>query len=255
VKDLAQFFTEVGKRDLLTAEQEVQLSQRIENGDMVARNQMIEANIRLAISIAKQYSKTGCSLEDLIQESSLGLIKAVDRFDWRRGFKFSTYAVWWIRQAIRKHVAAQSGAIKLPTHARGLLWKVSALREDYYEEFGVDPTPEEIADLLGVKFDTLNALMKSSRTCTSLDVNVGKSEDGGRKLYEVIPDPDFDLDSMLQHKDIMRMVREALGGLTSREEKVLRLRFGINEDSKDSHRFPITQSEYASLKERANEYA
>ena len=126
MKDLAQFFTEVGKRDLLTAEQEVQLSQRIENGDMVARNQMIEANIRLAISIAKQYSKTGCSLEDLIQESSLGLIKAVDRFDWRRGFKFSTYAVWWIRQAIRKHVAAQSGAIKLPTHARGLLWKVSA---------------------------------------------------------------------------------------------------------------------------------
>ena len=121
MKDLSAFFSEVGKHDLLTKEQEVQLSQRIEAGDKLARDKMIQSNLRLAISIAKKYQYSGCSLEDLIQESSMGLIKAVDRFDWRRGHKFSTYACWWIKQAVRRHIASHSAAIKLPTHARGLL--------------------------------------------------------------------------------------------------------------------------------------
>ena len=112
---LKEFFKQVGKTDLLTREQEVTLSKLIETGDETARSHMIRANLRLAISIAKQYSNRGCDLEDLIQESSIGLMKAVDRFDWRRGFKFSTYACWWIKQAVRRHIASHSSAIRLPS--------------------------------------------------------------------------------------------------------------------------------------------
>ena len=147
-KNMQDFFESVGKTNLLTREEEVELSKLIEMGDQKARDKMIRANIRLAISIAKNYANKGVDLEDLIQESSLGLIKAVDRFDWRKGFKFSTYACWWIKQAVRQHVAAQSGAIKLPSYARGTLWKMKEVAEEYQKEFGVEPTHQEIADLL-----------------------------------------------------------------------------------------------------------
>ena len=127
--DLKAYFKEVGKTDLLTREEEVELAKRIQAGDNAARDQMIRANIRLAINIAKKYAGKGCDLEDLIQESSLGLIKAVDRFDWRRGFKFSTYACWWIKQAVRQHVASHGSTIKLPSYAKGTLWKMKQFIE------------------------------------------------------------------------------------------------------------------------------
>ena len=145
---LQDFFKSVGKTKLLTREQEVELSKKIEMGDRRARDQMIRANIRLAISIAKNYANKGCDMEDLVQESSMGLIKAVDRFDWRKGFKFSTYACWWIKQAVRQHVAAQSGSIKLPSYAKNTLWKMKKIREDYEKEFGVAPRKQEVADML-----------------------------------------------------------------------------------------------------------
>lgn len=152
---LDSYFESVGNHALLTREEEVELAKAIENGDARARNRMIEANLRLAISIAKKFRDKGCSFEDLIQESNLGLIRAVDRFDWRKGFKFSTYAVWWIRQAVQSHVAGQSGAIKMPTSARGIMYKAQKFREEYSEEFGCEPTPEEVATAVGVPTDTL----------------------------------------------------------------------------------------------------
>ena len=123
------FFNDVGKSSLLTKEEEVSLSKRIERGDKLARDEMIKANVRLAISIAKKYQNKGCPLEDLIQESNIGLMKAVDRFDWRRGFKFSTYACWWIKQAVRRHIASHSSSIRLPSHAKSLFWKMKISSE------------------------------------------------------------------------------------------------------------------------------
>ncbi len=249
--DLSLFFKEVGKRDLLTQAQEVALAQRIEQGDMMARNHMIEANLRLAISLAKKYTNTGCKLEDLIQESSLGLIKAVDRFDWRKGFKFSTYAVWWIKQALRKHVSSNTSQIKLPTHARGLLWKMKVAKEEYEEEFGVEPSPEELADILGVKLSTMNAIVKSARPAISIDATVSWGDEGGRRISEIIPDDSEPLDSVLEREEIANLVRSSLSGLSKREELVVRLRFGIEENAKDHSSFPITQKEINKLNKRS----
>jgi RNA polymerase primary sigma factor len=182
----------------------------------------------------------------------MGLIKAVDRFDWRRGHKFSTYACWWIKQAVRRHIASHSAAIKLPTHARGLLWKMRVLKEEFEEEFGREPTQDEIADMLGVKKQTLNALIKSSRFTLSLDAKVGRSDDGGgRTLAEVIPEDKEHLDDLLDRDKLILIVRNALSGLSDREEKVLRLRFGLSEDSSNHDNFPITEKQIKKLKERS----
>jgi RNA polymerase primary sigma factor len=250
--NLSAFFKEVGKRDLLTKEQEVELAQRIELGDQLARNHMIEANLRLAISLAKKYTNTGCKLEDLIQESSLGLIKAVDRFDWRKGFKFSTYAVWWIKQSLRKHVSSNAGQIKLPTHARGLLWKMNVLKGEYEEEFGVEPTPEELASLLGVKKRTLDAIIKSARPTISIDATVSWGDEGGRRISEIIPDDSEPLDSLVEREELANIIRKSLGSLSKREELVIRLRFGIEEPNDDHINFPITQTEINKLNKRCS---
>lgn len=250
--NLDNFFKEVGKHSLLTKEQEVQLAQAIEAGDKSARDKMIQSNLRLAISIAKQYNKSGCALEDLIQESTLGLMEAVDRFDWRRGFKFSTYACWWIKQAVRRHVAANSSMIRLPNHAKTILWQAGQLRKDYIESFGSEPKLEEIAAVLGVGANTLRSLRQSASHTISLDKPVGSSGDDSRKLYEVIPDESESVLDGLMREDMQDAIRKALSGLSSREEKVIRLRFGITADEYDSENFPITHKELSKLKERAH---
>ena len=255
MRDLSMFFSEVGKHKLLTPAQEVELSQKIEKGDRAARDKMINSNLRLAISIAKKYQHTGCSLEDLIQESSLGLIKAVDRFDWRRGFKFSTYACWWIKQAVRKHVASQSSNIKMPTHARGMLWKIKEYKAEFEEEFGVEPSIGELADLLGVRLATLQSIIISSRTAISLDAKIGKSDGPGRSISEVIPDNSEHVDDLIDRKKLVNIVRDAIQTLSTREERVLRLRFGITEEPTDSINFPITKEEVKKLEDRFNEHA
>jgi RNA polymerase primary sigma factor len=229
--DLKAFFKEVGKTDLLTRAEEVELSKRIEAGDQSARDHMIRANIRLAISIAKNYSGKGCDLEDLIQESSLGLIKAVDRFDWRRGFKFSTYACWWIKQAVRQHVASHSSAINLPSYAKGTLWKMKQIIEEYEDEFGFKPTQKEVASLLGTSPKTLQALLKSASSVVSLDSAAFQSDPTStRQLHEVLVDENAqDPGDELDRRHMMEVVREVLADLSPREETVLRLRFGISE--------------------------
>ena len=228
---LKPYFKAVGKTDLLTRAEEVELSKRIESGDQAARDHMIRANIRLAISIAKKYSGKGCDLEDLIQESSLGLIKAVDRFDWRRGFKFSTYACWWIKQAVRQHIASHSGAIGLPSYAKGTLWKMRNIIEEYEEEFGFKPSQKEVAELLGVNPKTLQSLIKSSASAVSLESAAFKSDRGSdRQLHEILLDENArDPGDEIDRQRLEEAIREALSDLSPREETVLRLRFGISE--------------------------
>jgi len=253
---LETFFKDVGKTKLLSHAEEIELSQKIEKGDAQARNHMIKANIRLAISIAKKYQRKGCTLEDLIQESNIGLMKAVDRYDWRRGFKFSTYACWWIKQAVRRHVTSQSSTVKLPSYARGLMWKIKVMREEYHDKFGTQPSQEELADLLGVSIKTLRNVIQCSAATVSLDSAVRYHDSGGagRTLAEIIPDAEATKpDEMLDRDTIISVIRQALGSLTEREEKVIRLRFGISEDPCNDAGFPITKSEIRSLNTRAQE--
>jgi RNA polymerase primary sigma factor len=246
---LQQFFKQVGKTDLLTREQEVELSKRIESGDEDARNHMIQANLRLAISIAKKYQNRGCDLADLIQESSIGLMKAVDRFDWRRGFKFSTYACWWIKQAVRRHIASHSSAIRLPSYAKNMMWKIRQTREEYEEEFGVQPSKAELADLLGVSIDTLNAVTACSSYPVSIDKPIRYSSgDSSRTLGDIIPDENFpDMDLELDKQKIIEVVRNALSTLNEREEKIMRLRFGISDSDMAHEKHPITKNQVIQL--------
>ena len=253
---LSSFFKSVGRTPLLTREQEVELSKKIEAGDARARRHMINANLRLAISIAKKYQNKGCSLEDLIQESSVGLIKAVDRFDWRRGFKFSTYACWWIKQSVRKHVASHGNSVKLPSHARGLLWKMRQYREEYEEEFGTEPSMKELADLLGVSPNTLRSIIASAASPISLDAKIRYSGSSGsstgRSVSEVVSaGEDWDPGDQMDKEKIVSLIREALHTLTHREEKIIRLRFGISEEPGDSSSFPITKAELRNIKKKS----
>tara|TARA_Y100000310_G_C20632130_1_gene789209 strand:+ start:627 stop:1436 length:810 start_codon:yes stop_codon:yes gene_type:complete len=247
--NLQQFFTEVGKTNLLTREEEVVLSKRIEKGDKRARDHMIQANLRLAISIAKKYQNRGCDLEDLIQESSIGLMKAVDRFDWRRGFKFSTYACWWIKQAVRRHIASHSSSVRLPSYAKNMMWKIRKMREEYEEEFGTTPSKEELAELLGVSLDTLTAVMTCSTTPISIDKPIRYSSgDSSRTLGDTIPDEDAtDPIEGLDRQKVIAAIRGALSSLSEREEKIIRLRFGICDSPTDHRSHPITKREALKL--------
>ncbi len=240
---LQQFFKQVGRRDLLTREEEIELSQRIELGDRRARDKMIQANLRLAISIAKKYQDKGCDLSDLIQESSVGLIKAVDRFDWRRGFKFSTYACWWIKQSVRRHIADQSGLIKLPSHTKNMMWKIKQTVQEYEEEFKQQPTNQELAALLGVSEDVIESTISCSMSSvSSLDTVVSyNGDESSRQLSDTIVDPQIaDPGEVLDRQKTMEIIRSALSSLSPREEKIMRLRFGIVEPENDHVNFPIT---------------
>lgn len=245
---LESFFHQVGKTDLLTRDQEIELSKLIESGDKRARDKMIKANLRLAISIAKQYQNKGCDMEDLIQESSIGLIKAIDRFDWRRGFKFSTYACWWIKQAVRRHIASHSASFKLPAYAKNMMFKIQQAVKEYEEEFGQRPTQQEIADLLGVSTDMISSMIDCTMPTVSIDKAIGSDPNGNTKtLRDVIPDDAESPDVLLDKQKIVNVLKYALSTLTPREERIVRLRFGIAEEDDDTDNFPISKSEYDQL--------
>lgn len=248
-----QFFREVGKHKLLTREDESELAQKMEAGDKRARERMIQANLRLAISIAKRYASRGCDMEDLIQESNIGLIRAVDRFDWRRGVKFSTYATWWIKQSVRRLVTESSSSIKMPASANSFYYQSKLMIRDYTEEFGYPPSDEEVAAFMGTSVDTYRLLMNTYRTPMSLETPVGGDQGGSKTLKDTIADPDSEsMDESLDREKITEVIRQALSSLTPREEKVMRLRFGISENPTDSSKFPITQPEIEELDARAN---
>ena len=256
VDTLKIFFKDVGKTNLLTRDEEVSLSKRIEKGDKAARDRMIQANIRLAISIAKKYQNKGCPLEDLIQEANIGLMKAVDRFDWRRGFKFSTYGCWWIKQAVMRHLASHSSQIRLPSHAKGMLWRMKNVAAEYEDAFGTPPTQSELADLLGVTRETMKAIILAASTPLSIDDKIkyrgsgGPSE--GRSLADVIPDNNASHPGdRLDKEKIVEVIQKSLHTLSEREEKIIRLRFGISDDVDNHKDFPITRNELKNIQDEA----
>lgn len=228
---LEGYFKGVGKHNLLTREEEVALAKRIEAGDEHARQIMIESNLRLAISIAKKYSRYGSDLEDLIQESNIGLMKAVEKFDWRRGYKFSTYACWWIKQAVTRHLTSDNTLLKVPSHTIANGRKISQIRKEYEEEFGAEPTIEELSAIAGISEKHVKQAIAAIKTryVTSIDKPIG-SDDDNRTLGDVIPDNQSQsIESILDNQTLRETIVEAFKTLNKREELVLRLRFGISD--------------------------
>jgi len=245
---LEPFFKDVGRHNLLTREDEQRLAKLMEAGDKRARDKMIQSNLRLAISIAKRYMNKGCEFEDLVQESNIGLIKAVDRFDWRRGVKFSTYATWWIKQSVRRLVTDQSSNIKMPASANAFYYRAKMMIREYTEEFGVPPTDAEAAEFMGVSLNTYSSLMNYYRGTVSLDAGRVPGDPDSPSLGDSIADHNAeDPGESIDREKIIGIIRAALATLTPREEKVIRLRFGISEDPADHENYPITESEINDL--------
>jgi RNA polymerase primary sigma factor len=241
MQSISSYFKDVSRTRLLTREEEVSLSKRIEQGDQEARREMIESNLRLAISIAKRYYKSGCSMEDLIQESNIGLMKAVEKFDWRRGFKFSTYASWWIRQSICRHISTHKNTVRVPSHASSLAIKIKNLITEYELEFNQQPSIEEISEILGITEKMVKASLESMKFqhMTSIYATVG-NDDGGRQILEMVSDDSqVSPEVALDNEKMMNIIRECLSKLSPREEQILRLRFGISDDFSDSDEFEV----------------
>ena len=227
---LSFYFKQVGKHPLLSKQEEVILAKRIEAGDARARDKMINSNLRLAISIAKKYYKSGCSMEDLIQESNLGLMKAVEKYDWRKGYKFSTYACWWIRQAVTRHISMHKSTVRVPSHAVSISKNILEMIAEYEEEFDHEPTIEEICVSLGVSEKMAKASLDSIklRHLVSLDKEIGYQDGGSRTLGEIIPDNfHIEMEEAMDNEVLKNAITDAFKSLSKREEQVIRMRFGI----------------------------
>src|SRR4051794_14133156 len=223
---LRLYLREIGRVSLLTAEQEVSLAKRIERGDMLAKRAMIEANLRLVVSIAKGYLGRGLTFLDLIQEGSLGLIRAVEKFDYRKGYKFSTYATWWIRQAVTRAIADKARTIRIPVHMVEKLNKVVHVERQLVQKLGREPRPEEIARELAVAPDEVREILKMAQLPVSLEKPIGEDEEselGDFVQDEQAPSPFDTASTNLRRSNINR----ALESLPERERKVIELRFGL----------------------------
>lgn len=222
------YLKEMGKISLLTADQEVEIATRIANGDESAREKLAEANLRLVVSIAKRYVGRGMLFLDLIQEGNLGLIKAVEKFDYTKGYKFSTYATWWIRQAITRAIADQARTIRIPVHMVETINKLSRVKRQLLQELGRDPQPDEIAVEMGVSPEKVREIMKIAQDPVSLETPIGEEEDS--HLGDFIPDDDVPAPAEAATATLLKeQLMDVLNTLTPREEKVLRLRFGIDD--------------------------
>ena len=222
------YLKEIGKVSLLDAESEIELAKKMAEGDKDAKRKMAEANLRLVVSIAKRYVGRGMMFLDLIQEGNLGLIKAVEKFDYTKGYKFSTYATWWIRQAITRAIADQARTIRIPVHMVETINKVMRISRQLLQELGHDPTPEEIADDMGMPVEKVRELLKIAQEPVSLETPIGEEEDS--HLGDFIPDEDASEPAEVASFTLLKeQLSEVLNTLTPREEKVLRLRFGIED--------------------------
>ena len=222
------YLKEIGRVPLLSSDEEVELAQRMAEGDAYAKKRLAEANLRLVVSIAKRYVGRGMQFLDLIQEGNLGLIKAVEKFDHTKGFKFSTYATWWIRQAITRAIADQARTIRIPVHMVETINKVKKVSSQLLHQNGHDPTAEEIAAALDMPVDKVREIMRVAQEPVSLETPIGEEEDS--HLGDFIPDDDAPAPAdAASHTLLKEQLGEVLKTLTPREEKVLRLRFGLED--------------------------
>lgn len=222
------YLKEIGKVPLLTPEEEIDLAKRMEMGDESAKKRLAEANLRLVVSIAKRYVGRGMQFLDLIQEGNLGLIKAVEKYDYSKGFKFSTYATWWIRQAITRSIADQARTIRIPVHMVETINRLIRTSRQLLQELGREPLPEELAKKLDMPVDRVREIMKISQDPVSLETPIGEEEDS--HLGDFIPDDDAPAPAeAASHTLLKEQLGDVLSTLTEREEKVLRLRFGLED--------------------------
>ena len=222
------YLKEIGKVPLLTAEEEIELAKRMEQGDEKAKKRLAEANLRLVVSIAKRYVGRGMLFLDLIQEGNLGLIKAVEKFDYRKGYKFSTYATWWIRQAITRAIADQARTIRVPVHMVETINKLIRVSRQLLQDMGREPTPEEIAEEMDLSVERVREILKISQEPVSLETPIGKEEDS--HLGDFIQDDNVPVPADAAAFTMLReQLEEVLSTLTEREQKVLRLRFGLDD--------------------------
>ena len=222
------FLKEIGKVPLLSAEEEIELAKRMELGDQEAKKRLAEANLRLVVSIAKRYVGRGMLFLDLIQEGNLGLIKAVEKFDYRKGYKFSTYATWWIRQAITRAIADQARTIRIPVHMVETINKLIRVSRQLLQELGREPTPEEIAAEMNMPVERVREILKISQEPVSLETPIGEEEDS--HLGDFIQDDNVPVPADAAAFTLLKeQLEEVLGTLTEREQKVLTLRFGLED--------------------------
>ena len=222
------YLKEIGKVPLLTAQEEIDLAKRMEAGDEYAKQKLCEANLRLVVSIAKKYVGRGMLFLDLIQEGNLGLIKAVDKFDWTKGYKFSTYATWWIRQAITRSIADQARTIRIPVHMVETINKLIRVSRQLLQEEGREPTPDEIAEEMGISVEKVREILKIAQEPVSLETPIGEEEDS--HLGDFIQDDNVPVPADAAAFTMLKeQLEEVLSTLTEREQKVLRLRFGLDD--------------------------
>ncbi len=224
-----QYLRDIGKIPLLTAQDEIDLAKRAEKNEKKARDKLISANLRLVVSIAKKYVGRGMSLLDLIEEGNIGLMRAVDKYDWRRGYKFSTYATWWIRQAITRAIADQARTIRIPVHMVETINRFNRTQRRLMQELGREPTPEEVAKVLEIDVAKAREIIKVSQEPTSLETPVGDEEDS--HLGDFIADQGLQPDEQATRELLKIHLDEVLDSLSPREKRVLQLRFGL-EDGK-----------------------
>lgn len=241
------YLREIGKIPLIDQAREVELAKKIEQGDKKAKKDLAEANLRLVVSIAKRYIGRGLDLLDLIEEGNTGLLRAVEKFDYKKGFKFSTYATWWIRQAITRAIADQSRTIRIPVHMVESINKMIRVQRQLVQELGREPMPEEIAAEMEIDVDKINNMIKISQDTIPLESPVGEEEDS--VLADFIEDQDsMTPDEAAAYELLKEHITEVLGLLTPREQKILRMRFGL--DSGRSHTLEETGQEFGVTRER-----
>ncbi|MDY4470064.1 MAG: RNA polymerase sigma factor RpoD [Eubacteriales bacterium] len=222
------YLKEIGKVPLLSAAEEIEIAKRMADGDQDAKKQLAEANLRLVVSVAKRYVGRGMLFLDLIQEGNLGLIKAVEKFDYRKGYKFSTYATWWIRQAITRAIADQARTIRIPVHMVETINKLIRVNRQLLQEYGREPRPDEIAREMGMSEEKVREIIKVAQEPVSLETPIGEEEDS--HLGDFIPDDDAPAPAEVAAFTLLKeQLMEVLDTLTPREEKVLRLRFGLDD--------------------------
>lgn len=249
------YLKEIGKVPLLSAEEEIDLARRMSEGDESAKKRLAEANLRLVVSIAKRYVGRGMLFLDLIQEGNLGLIKAVEKFDYQKGFKFSTYATWWIRQAITRAIADQARTIRIPVHMVETINKLIRVSRQLLQELGREPLPEEIAKELDMPVDRVREILKISQEPVSLETPIGEEEDS--HLGDFIQDDNVPVPAEAAAATLLKeQLNEVLDTLTDREQKVLRLRFGMNDGrartlEEDGKEFDVTRERIRQIEAKA----